>query len=158
MFLRKAELRMTQAMNPRMFFGVAWLLIGLAWEYRSLRRNKSASLRRSGYISAAGESRADFFVLLEMSRGGREIFLWRAQANENLDSLICCVCIKHPGPSPRVPGLPVPMAKVNYQGPQPRRRNARRAPNSKNLKHKPHKTPIPRAQTCALGPHLRTNL
>lgn len=44
MFLRKAELRMTQAMNLRMFFGVAWLLIGLAWEYQSLRRNKKASL------------------------------------------------------------------------------------------------------------------
>jgi len=39
------------------------------------------------------------------------------------------------------------MAKVNYQGPQPRHRKAHRAPRAKNLKHKPHKTP-PAAQTA----------
>ena len=48
------ELRMTQAMNLRMFFGVAWLLIGLAWGYWSLSRNKNASLRRSGTFLLLG--------------------------------------------------------------------------------------------------------
>jgi hypothetical protein len=39
-FLRRAELRMTQPMNLRMFFGVAWLPIGLEWGYRSLKEPK----------------------------------------------------------------------------------------------------------------------
>jgi len=39
---------MIKAMNLRMFFGVAWLWIGLAWGYWSLSRNKNASLQRSG--------------------------------------------------------------------------------------------------------------
>jgi hypothetical protein len=45
---------MTQAMNLRMFFGVAWLLIGIAWGYWSLRRNENASLRRSGTFLLLG--------------------------------------------------------------------------------------------------------
>ena len=45
---------MTQAMNLRMLFGMAWLLIGLAWGYWSLRRNENASLRRSGTFLLLG--------------------------------------------------------------------------------------------------------
>jgi hypothetical protein len=52
--LRKAELRMTQAMNLRMFFGVAWLLIGLAEGYWLLSRNQNARLRRSGTFLLLG--------------------------------------------------------------------------------------------------------
>jgi hypothetical protein len=37
---RRAELRMTQPMNLRMFFGVAWLPIGLEWGYWSLEGPK----------------------------------------------------------------------------------------------------------------------
>jgi hypothetical protein len=48
------ELRMTQAMNLRMFFGVAWLLIGLAWGYWSLSRNENANLRHSGTFLLLG--------------------------------------------------------------------------------------------------------
>ena len=54
MFLRKAELRLTQAMNPRMFFGVAWPLIGLARECWSLRRNKNAGQGLSGTFLLLG--------------------------------------------------------------------------------------------------------
>ena len=82
----------------------------------------------------------------------REEFLRVSRQNEKLDSVIC---FRHPGPSPRVPSLPVPMAEVNYQGPQPPHRKAHRAPCSKNLKHRHHKTLIPQAQTaknnCAMA-------
>lgn len=99
--------------------------------------------------------------LMTLTVAEREEFLRLSSQNEKLDSLIC---FKHPGPSPRVPSLPVAMAKVNNQGPQRRHRKAHRAPRSKNLKHKPHKTPIPRAQkaknNCAmafLGPSRFAN-
>jgi hypothetical protein len=59
---------MPQAVNLRMLFGVAWLLIALAWGVTQKERKCWPVTFR--YVSAGGDSRADFLVLLEMSRTG----------------------------------------------------------------------------------------
>jgi hypothetical protein len=65
---------MTQAMSLRMFFGVAWLLIGHAWGYWSLKRNENAGLRRSGTFLLLG-SRADFLFPLGITLQSRRIHM-----------------------------------------------------------------------------------
>lgn len=42
--LSKAPPRMIRAMSQTTFFAVAWLLIGLAWAYRSVTRKEYAGL------------------------------------------------------------------------------------------------------------------